>query len=77
MTWHWRTVTRMFENIVRIYKRVTYPFKRVLSMIKVYVTRFWKTDQVVTFSISRNTDFKYWMGCGSPMVQCSHVKLTT
>ena len=25
MTWHWRTVTRMFENIVRIYKRVTYP----------------------------------------------------
>ena len=33
MTWHWRTVTRMFENIVRIYKRVTYPFKRVLSMV--------------------------------------------
>ena len=29
MTWHWRTVTR---NILRIYKRVTYPFKRVLSM---------------------------------------------
>ena len=34
MTWHWRSVTRMFENIVRIYKRVTYPFKRVLSMVK-------------------------------------------
>ena len=34
MTWHWRTVTRMFENIVRIYKRVTYPFKRVLSMVE-------------------------------------------
>ena len=33
MTWHWRSVTRMFENIVRIYKRVTYPFKRVLSMM--------------------------------------------
>ena len=25
----------------------------------VYVTLFWKTDHVVTFSISRNTDFKY------------------
>ena len=24
-----------------------------------FVTLFWKTDHVVTFSISRNTDFKY------------------
>ena len=24
-----------------------------------YVTLFWKTDHVVTFSISRNMDFKY------------------
>ena len=38
MTWHWRTVTRMFENIVRIYKRITYPFKRVLSMAKLILT---------------------------------------
>ena len=25
----------------------------------IYVSLFWKTDHVVTFSISRNTDFKY------------------
>ena len=42
-----------------------------------YVTLFWKTDHVVTFSILRNTDFKYSIGCGSPMVQYSHAKLTT
>ena len=35
VTWHWRTITRMVENIVRIYKHVTYPYiKRVLSMAK-------------------------------------------
>ena len=43
----------------------------------VYVTLFWKTDHVVTFSISRNTDFKYSMGCSSPMVQYSHARPTT
>ena len=26
---------------------------------RIYVTLFWKTDHAVTFSISRNTDFKY------------------
>ena len=41
------------------------------------VTLLWKTDHVVTFSISRNTDFKYSMGCSSPMVQYSHARPTT
>ena len=41
------------------------------------VTLFWKTDHVVTFSISKNTDFKYSMGCSSPMVQYSHARPTT
>ena len=27
--------------------------------INIYVTRFWKTDQAVTNSISSNNDFKY------------------
>ena len=27
--------------------------------INIYVTRFWKTDQVITNSISSNSDFKY------------------
>ena len=42
-----------------------------------FVTLFWKTDHVVTFSISRNTHFKYSMGCSSPMVQYSHATPTT
>ena len=41
-----------------------------------YVTGFAKTDLIVTFSISRNTDLKYRMGCGSLMVQYSTAKLT-
>ena len=28
-------------------------------VVATYVTRFWKTDQVVTNSISSNNDFKY------------------
>ena len=32
------------------------------------VTLFWKTDHIVTFSISRNTHFKYSMGCSSPII---------
>ena len=34
--------------------------------VLIYLIGFAKT---VTFSISRNTDLKYWMGCGSLMVQ--------
>ena len=35
-------------------------------------------DNMVGFpKYSHISDFKYWMGCGSPMVQCSHAKLTT
>ena len=30
-----------------------------MHAILIYVTLFWKTDHVITFSISRNTDFKY------------------
>ena len=29
------------------------------TVSKQYVTQFWKTDQVVTNSISSNNDFKY------------------
>ena len=47
------------------------------AYVLIYVTLFWKTDHVVTFSISRNTDFKYSMGCSSPMVQYSHARPTT
>ena len=35
-----------------------YYFKLAYCVV-IYVTLFWKTDHVVTFSISRNTDFKY------------------
>ena len=51
----------------------------VNNYVPVFVTLFWKTDHVVTFSISRNTDFKYSMGCtcSSPMVQYSHARPTT
>ena len=41
-----------------------------------YVTWFWKTNLIVTFNISRNTDLKYWMRCGSLMMQYSYAKLT-
>ena len=55
VTWHWRTVTRMVENIVRIHKRVT---KRVLSMVQLYTWNFlsyvisqclWMIDQPKKF----------------------------
>ena len=35
------------------------------------MTGFAKTDLIVTFSISRNTDFKHLMGCGFLVVQYS------
>ena len=31
--------------------------------VQIYVTWFWKTDQDVTFGITRNTDFKYSSPC--------------
>ena len=36
----------------------------------IYVTWFWKTDQVVTFGISRHTDFKYWSHCCTLVLDC-------
>ena len=39
------------------------------------MTRFLKTNQFVTFSISRNTDLKYWMCCCSLMVLYSYANL--
>ena len=48
-----------------------------IYIIIIFVTLFWKTNHVVTFSISRNTHFKYSMGCSSPMVQYSHARPTT
>ena len=36
-----------------------YLASRVYINIYIYVTRFWKTDQAVTNSISSNNDFKY------------------
>ena len=38
----------------------------------IYVTCFWKTDQGVTFGISRNIDFKYSSLCKSLVIDCSH-----
>ena len=38
------------------------------------VTQFWKTDQDVTFGISRNTDFKYSSHCSSLVLDCSHAR---
>ena len=37
---------------------------------------FGKTDQVVTFGISRNADFKYLSHCKSFMLDCSHARYT-
>ena len=42
----------------------------------IFVTEFWKTDQVVTFGILRNTDFKYLSHCNSHVLDCSHAKYT-
>ena len=36
----------------------------------------WKTNQVVTFGISRNTDFKYSSYCGSLVLDCSYARYT-
>ena len=37
---------------------------------------FWKTHQVVTFGISRNTDFKYWKHCGFLVLDYSQLRYT-
>ena len=43
-----------------------------------YAPGFWKTDQDVTFGISRkfNTDFKYSSRCNSLVLDCSHARYT-
>ena len=48
-----------------------------LRWLVIYVTLFWKTDQVVTFGISRNTDFKYLIHCCSLVLVCSHAIYVT
>ena len=49
-------------------------------LLKIYCTFtliwFWRADQIVTFGISRNTDFKYWNHCGSFVLDCSHTRFT-
>ena len=40
------------------------------------VTWFWKTHQIVTNEISRNTNFKYWSHHGSLMLDYSHASFT-
>ena len=42
----------------------------------IYVIGFTKTDQVVTFCISRNTVSKYGSSCGSPVLHYSHTRIT-
>ena len=44
-----------------------------LSNMALFVTWFSKTDQVVIFGISRNTNFKYWSHCS---FDCSHARYT-
>ena len=41
----------------------------------VYVTRFWKTEQIVTI-ISRNTDFKYLSHHDTLVLDCSHTRFS-
>ena len=41
-----------------------------------YVTRFNKTDRIVTFCISRNTKSKYSNHCGSFLLESSYIKFT-
>ena len=40
------------------------------------VTRFSKTDRIVTFCISRNTKLKYSSHCGSFLLGSSYIKFT-
>ena len=42
----------------------------------VNVTRFNKTDRLVTFCISRNTKLKYSNHCGSFLLESSYIKFT-
>ena len=44
--------------------------------ISPFVTWLWKTDQVVTFGISRNTNFKYSSHCSSLVLDSSHARYT-
>ena len=46
------------------------------SYMSPFVTWLWKTDQVVTFGISRNTNFKYLSYCSSLVLDCSHARYT-
>ena len=37
-----------------------------------YVKGLWKTNQIVTFGILRNTNFKYWNHCGFLELDSGH-----
>ena len=52
-------------------------FNKVLPVqMYTYVTRFNKTDRIVTFCISRNTKLKYSNHGGSFLLESSYIKFT-
>ena len=47
-----------------------------VCILYVYVTRFNKTDRIVTFCILKNTKLKYSSHCGSFLLGSSYIKFT-